>query len=814
MLKNYFKTAIRNLYKQKFYTLINILGLSVGIACCLLIVLFVNDELSFDKHHEKLDRLYRVYVDIKFGQMEGNMGTTPAPLAEALVQDYPEVLNAGRFRGRGSRLVKREGAEQNIKEEDIVFADHSLFDIFSFTLRSGNPETLLTEPNTMVITQRIADKYFPNEEAVGKTMVFDNRNNFKITGVIDDIPDASHFHFDFYISMEGLEEAKQPAWVSHNFHTYLVLAEGATQEDLEAKFPDMVTKYVAPQIEQFMNVEWEELGSSGMRLDYHIQPVSEIHLTTNIENEFEAPGDMRYVWLFSAIALFILLIAAINFMNLATARSANRAKEVGIRKVVGSLRGQLINQFLVESVVLSLISVSLGVIFAEIALPFFNDMAARDLSLPYMTSWFVPTLFVSVLAIGILAGAYPALFLSKFRPIEVLKGKLSGGVKSSWLRSGLVVFQFCISLILMIGTIIIYRQMNYISNKKLGFEKDNVIIIQDTYTLGDRIQSFKNELLALSEVKNISISNFLPVDGFSNNNTVFWPTGNQTEESQVLMNNWFVDHDYSETMGLTFKHGRDFSLDFPTDSSAMILNEVAMQRFGYTAEDVIGKRISTFRGMSEEGTPLSQSFTVVGVVNDFHYRSLRNNIEPLCLMIGNSTLSMTIKASTQDMAGLVSEIENKWASFSTGQPFLYTFLDDRFDRMYRAEQRFGRIFLSFSGLAILVACLGLFALAAFIAEQRNKEIGIRKVLGASVGNIMVLLSQDFVKLVLIAIVIASPLAWYGMSKWLEDFAYRIEIPFDVFVISATLAIGIALFTVSFQALRAALSNPANALKDE
>lgn len=817
MYKNYIKTAFRNLLKQKFYALINILGLAVGIACCLLIVLYVVDELSYDKYHEKSDRIYRLYTDIVFGEMDGKIGVMPAPMGPQLMKDYPEVESVVRFRSRGSYLIKTKDSEkENIKEVGFVFADREIFDVFTLNVLEGDPQTALSEPNTMVITKSRADLLFPEGDAMNQIVTLDNRYDYKIVGVIEDFPSNSHFRRDYFMSMEGLSESKEPVWVSHNFHTYVLLKEGTDPDAFEAKLGQMVETYVAPQISQFLNVDIENFKKTGNRINYYMEPLTDLHLRSDVIENLNVSGDIAYVWLFSAIAILILVIASINFMNLSTARSANRAREVGVRKVLGSVRSNLIAQFLVESLLITIISFFLAVFLAEILIPAFNSLSGKDLSIPYTNPWMLLSFAGGTFILGILAGMYPAFFLSAFQPVMVLKGKLSAGSSSSWLRSSLVVFQFAASIVLVVGTVIIYQQMDYIQNKKLGFSKDQILVVEDAFIMRDKVYSFKEELLKRPDIKNVSVSSFLPVENTDRNNTVFWPEGNQNEESQKLLQRWTVDHDYLATLDMKIVQGRAFSTEFSTDSQGMILNQTAVRNLGL--ENPIGQRISTYEGFDEEGgRPYVGTYTVVGVVEDFHFESLREKVTGLAFLIGRSTGFVATKVEAGDLKHTIAGIEQTWKEFAPGQPFNYSFLDERFYNMYQAEQRVGDILTAFSILAILVACLGLFALAAFMAEQRTREIGIRKVLGAGVNNIVVLLSRDFLKLVAISFVIALPIAFFAMNAWLQNYAFKIDLweagPIAV-MIAAVIVLVITFISVSSQSLKAALVNPIHSLRNE
>ena len=813
MLRNFLTTALRNLRKQSFYAIINIIGLALGIACCALIVLFVQDELSFDQYHEKSDRTYRLFVDLKFNEMEGKMSYMPAPMAKTLIQDYPEVEIAARMRGVGDYLVKRGDAD-NIKEERVILADPELFEIFDFTVLAGDPVTGLQAPNTLVITEPLARKYFGEEEAVGQTLRINENEDYKVVAVIEEMPYNSHFRFDIFTSMETSEESKRIFWLSHNFFTYIVLREGTDPQALEDKFPQMIEKYAGPELKQFLGISVDEFEEGGSKLGYFLQPLSDVHLRAAEIEGLGGKGDINNVYIFSIIALFILLIACINFMNLSTARSANRAREVGIRKVMGSFRSQLISQFLIESVVLSIIAFFIALGLVILMLPYFNEISGKHMSVDHLYTRLAPLLFLASIIVGILAGLYPAFFLSAFQPIQVLKGKKLAKTTNFSLRSILVVFQFFASILLIIGTIVVQQQLSYVQNKKLGFNKEQVLIVHDAYTLGTKkTYTLKNELVAIPNIKSVSVSNFLPVEGFSNNNNIFWPEGNKTQESGVAMSNWYVDHDYLSTLQMETVHGRDFSLDFPTDSMAVILNEEAMKQFGYT-EDPIGRKIVSLDDVDPEtNEPIYEEYTVIGVVEDFHFTSVKNKISALGLFIGGRG-TLSLRLTTNDLDQTIASVRNTWNEFAPGQPFLYTFLDDHFGEMYESEQRLGKIFASFAILAILVACLGLFALATFMAEQRSKEMSIRKVLGASVPEIVLLLTKEFTRLVLIAFVIAVPVAWFAMQQWLDGFAYKVSMGVGTFLLAGIIALLIAFLTISYQAIRAAYVDPINALRNE
>jgi putative ABC transport system permease protein len=807
MFRNYFKIALRNLWKNKGFSAINIFGLAIGIGTCLLITLYVLDELSFDRFNKNSDRIYRVNVDIKFGGADQKFAVACAPLAFSMVRDYPQVENAVRFRNYGGSAVKK--GNQNIQERNIISADSTLFDVFTLPMFRGNPKTALTQPNSVVITESIANKYFGKTDVLGKQLLFDNRNLYAITGVIKDMPENAHFHYDFFVSLSSSPESREDNWLSFNFNTYLLLKPGTDPKIIEAKFTEVMKKYMWPQAESVMHVTADEFRKSGNYLNLSLMPLTDIHLKSDRIAELAANSSIQTVYIFSAIAIFILLIACVNFMNLSTARSSNRAKEVGVRKVLGTLRSNLINQFLTESVMMSLIAFIIAMVVSLLLLPLFNQLASKQFTLsPFAHPLLVPLLFLFAIAVGLIAGSYPAFYLSAFKPIEVLKGKIGAGFKSSYFRSILVVFQFFISIFLIIGTIVIYRQLHYIQNKKLGFNKEQVLTIKGTYVLDKQVEAFRDEVLKQPGITSATISGFLPVPSSRTDNP-FFPEGEIDNKKAVSMQNWSVDYDYIKTLGMEISKGRNFSKDFGTDSSAVILNETAARLFGY--QDPIGKKISKLLDVKSTAT---QNYTVIGVVKNFHFSSLRENIGALCLTLGRSTENVSFRLSTNNLAATVKNIESIWKKMAPQEPFNYSFLNEDFNAMYASEQRVGKIFIVFAILAIFIACLGLLGLATYAAEQRTKEIGIRKVLGASISNIAAMLSKDFLKLVVIAAVITFPVAGWAMNKWLQDFAYRIAISWWIFMIAGLLAVVIALITISFQAIKAAVSNPVKSLRTE
>lgn len=808
MFKNYLKIAIRNLWKSKGFSAINIIGLAIGLATCLLILLFVLDELSYDRYNKKADRIYRVDGDIKFGGNHFVMATSTDPMGPTLKKDFPQVEEYVRFRVTGGLLIKK--GNENVQEDHVVYADPTLFDVFTLPMLDGNPQTALQAPNSIVITETIARKYFNTTQAAGRSLLVNNREHYTVTGVIKDIPSQSHFNFNFFVSLSTRAESRANNWLSNNFNTYIVLKEGADPKQLEAQFDALVEKYVGPQVMQFMSINLDEFKKSGNYEKHYLTPLTSIHLYSDKEAELSANSNIQYVYIFSAIAFFILLIACVNFMNLSTARSANRAREVGVRKVLGSLKSNLVKQFLTESILISSTAMLLALVLAWTMLPYFNQLAAKEIKLNLIADpWMLPILVLLVLITGLLAGSYPAFYLSSFKPIQVIKGKLAAGFKTSWLRSGLVVFQFSISIVLIIATMVIYKQLHYIQSHKPGFNREQVLVIHNTHPLGNKAKTFQNEIVKLPGVENATIADYLPTNGWRNDNPVFAdPTLDQ--KKAVSMQTWEVDDKYIPTLGMQLAAGRNFSVEYPTDSTGIIINEAAAKMYGFS--DPIGKNLYFIRDLNNPKNVAT--LHIVGIVKDFNFSSMRQQVTPLSLMLGQNPGNIALRIHSTDIHHLVAQIEQKYKAMVPGEPFNYSFMNEDFNNLYRTEQRMGVIAVSFSALAILIACLGLFGLAAYAAEQRTKEIGIRKVLGATVSNITAMLSKDFLKLVIVAAVIAFPVAWWFMHSWLQDFAYRTNISWWVFILAGIAAALIAILTVSFQTIKAAISNPIKSLRSE
>jgi putative ABC transport system permease protein len=823
MFKSYFLLALRNHTRNKFYTAINVVGLAIGISSCIVIMLFVQHELSYDRFNEKADRIYRVNTEIKFGAVNKRLALAASQLNDLFQQSYPEVESSARLWSWGPRHVSL-GKDTERFEEDVVWADSTVFTVFTIPVTDGVGHSALTQPNTVAISQTMARKYFPEESAVGKSLIIDDTNH-EVTAVFQDLPINSHFHFDMFRSMAEHPDLKNVSLIGGGWlNLYLLLRDGADPKQLESKFPAFIEKHVAPQLANALQGDFtmEKFKSQGNSWAYWLTPLTDIHLHSDLdEGELDANGNITYVYLFSAIAVFVLIVACINFMNLSTARSANRAREVGIRKVMGSLRSHLVRQFLTESFVLSFIAFILAIALAWSFLPMFNELALKKLAVPFGEPMFYVALLGAFLVVGFMAGLYPSFFLSSFKPVNVLKGKLVLGSKSGLVRSSLVVFQFVVSIFLIIGTIAIQKQLNYVQNKKIGFQKDQVLIVHETHFLGNSIQAFKDELLQNSSITSATISGFLPVSGTWRNNNTYWPEGKSPTgsdiQSMVSMQGWSVDYDYVNTLGMKIKMGRGFSEEFPSDSiDGIILNESAVARFEF-GENPIGKKVSTFTGERPDGSPdpdKIKAWTVVGVVEDFHFSSMRENIAPLGLFLGRSDGYVSMRFQGESTKEVLETVEALWNKMASGNAFTYSFLDEDYGKMYDSERRLASIFVVFAGLAIVIACLGLFALAAFTAEQRTKEIGIRKTLGASINSIVFLLSREYGKLVLIAFVISTPVAWYGVQWWIQGYSYRATIGVSVYFLAGGIALAIALITIGYQCIRAAMMNPAKSLRSE
>ena len=810
MFKNHIKIAWRSLKKQPFFTFLNTFGLAIGIAGALLISLYIYDELSYDKMFADADRIHRVNADIKFGGEARKFAVTPAPIAETIDNDFSEVELVTRFRTRGSALIRKVDTEANIKEQNVTFVDSTFFKMFGIDLLVGDLKTALKLPNTLILTKTAAEKHFGINDAVGQNLLLNNSETYTVTGVIDDLPDNSFLReHTVFMAMAGYEDSRIVNWGSNNYQTYIKLIPTAKIEDLQAPLRAFLGKYVIPGVQQFMpGITEEQFKAAGNHLIYSTIPLTDIHLNSDRVAEVSANNDIQSIYILSFIAVFIIVLACVNFMNLSTAHSLKRAKEVGIRKTLGSNKGELIRQFLIESGLVSFGSLLLALVFAIIALPFFNDLADKNISMPYTNPFFWLILLASGIFLGLLSGSYPAFFMSKFIPVKVLKGD-TGSLGGGKVRNALVIFQFSISVFLVVSTLVVYQQLEYIQNKELGFSKDQVLIVDDVYTIGGQVASFKEEVKKLGFVINATLSSFFPTPS-SRSDSAFAPLEGATDqENAVSMQRWGVDYDYISTMDFKIIAGRDFDQNYKNDSTSIIVNESAVAVMRVTPEEALGLSYTP-----DMGSENPKYYKIIGVVKDFHFSPFREEIESLSMHLGDFAYSLAIKLEEGSFTNAIKSIEGIWNKVAPGQPFDYYFMEDSFNNTYKSEQRLGRIFIIFTVLSILIACLGLFGLAAFNAEKRTKEIGVRKVMGASVSQITYRLSSDFLKLVGVAILISLPVGWFAMNKWLEDFSYRIEIGWWVFVLAAFLAVAIALITVSYQSIKAAIANPVRSLRDE
>jgi len=802
MIKNYFKMAWRSLLKQKGFSFINIFGLATGMACSLLIFLFVKDETSYDRFHHDAGQIYRVVKD--FVNDDGSRlpdATTPPALAPAMQKDIPEVAITTRvFPGWGANFLIKYG-DKKISEDKLYRVDSSFFDVFTFPFVHGNAKDAFKEVQSIVLTESSAKRYFGNDNPVGKILQIDRLGNLMVTGVIKDVPHASHFHFDFLISTRKFGGNIDADWGFYNFYTYAKLKPNSDITAFSKKVQDV----------------YKRNTTDGTNI-FYVQPLTDIHLTSNLKWELEPNSDKLYVYVFTVIGIFILLIAGINYVNLTTAKASVRAKEIGVRKVTGALRSSLIAQFLVESVITCFLAAVLAIIFAQLLLPVANALTLKQLTVignPGVLGY----MLVGVLLLGMIAGFFPAIYLSSFKPIAVLKGLKVSEKGTLSLRKTLVVVQFTISIVLIIGVLIISQQMRYLQSAKLGLNKEQVIVVKnaDAMTATQR-NVFQNTLLQVQEVKKVATSD--GVVGGQNWTNSMSVKGSQNSQLVNFLN---VSYDFPDVLGIEMKEGRSFSSNFPADTlnngipggpleqniGSIILNETAVKDLGVTAP-AVGKQI-----LWDSDADTMYYVTIVGVAKDFHFTSLRNEIKPFAF-VNNSKLAtnFTIKLSTDNVQSSLAQIENTWKKFLAERAFEYYFLDETYAKLYQSEERFQKVFINLVILGIIIACLGLLGLTTFSAQQRVKEIGVRKVLGASVPHVVALLSKDFLKLVLIALVLAVPVAWWLMNEWLKDFAYRINIEWWIFLVAAVIAIIIAFVTISTQAIKAAISNPVKSLRTE
>ncbi len=810
MIKNYLKLAFRNILKHKFTSFINLVGLTIGLTCCLLITTYILDELSYDQYNKNADNIYRVQRD--FYSTDGKLALKLSTVAPAfgyyLPTDFPEIKKMTRLLSNGQSTPFRY-QEKKFNEKDVYFADENLFDVFTVKLLKGDPKRALADPFSMMLTEEAAKKYFGEEDPINKVIRFNSQVDFKVTGIYKAFPSNSHIHPGMLLSFNSLkdssvygEEQLRTSWSNNSFFTYVLLPDHFNPRNMEARFPAFIDKHMNHQDYQGKN--------PSQYTTLNLQKLTGIHLYSHTDYEAEPNGDIKRVYIFSAIALFILLIACINYMNLSTARSALRAKEIGIRKVIGARKNELIFQFLGESVLLCAVAIVLAFGFTYLLLPLLNDVAGKQVLFEVLLDWktIVP-LILTPFVVGIIAGIYPALFMSSFQPVKTLKGLFKVQGSSISFRKVLVVTQFSISIILIITTMVVFQQLHYMQRKSLGFDKDRIATMAYTNEVSKQYESFRTALLQNSDFKSMTRSSRIPTGRLLDDMGASTLSGDSMVPVTTEIKYVTSDHDFVSTFGIPIVAGRYFSRDFGTDTASFVINEAAVKALNWKSpKEAVGKDF-VYGGIKGH---------VIGVINDFHFESMHQSIIPMVFIMLPPNRqyynAFSVKISSSDTKASIAKLEATWKKYFPETPFDYTFLDEKFDKLYEAEQRQATLFTSFACIAIFIACLGLLGLSAFAISQRIKEIGVRKVLGASTQSIVGLLSTDFLKLVIVAAVFAFPIAWYAMHNWLQDFAYRTNIHWWVFIIAGVLAAAVAFVTVSVQAIRAAVSNPVKSLRTE
>ncbi len=811
MLKNYILVALRNLWRHRGYTLINIFGLTIGLASTIFILLYVINEMTYDRFHEKSDQIYRVWISGSMPATEMRHAVSSPPMAEALLNDYPEVEQSVRLRKAGGWMVKRGNVTFHETDDEFIFADSTFFDVFSFELLRGDPGTCLTEPRSIVLTEEYAQKYFGDEDPIGQTLKIEQDTNLSvITGVMADFPQNSHFHCKMLGSLTTLRSSRSTNWMNHNYYTYVVLKEGTDPEEFESGLREMLVKYVGPMLEQFMGVDVVQFEESGNSYGYKVQKLTDIHLHSDLQYEHEPNGNPLYVFVFLVAAILMLAMAGVNFMNLATARSTTRAREVGLRKVVGSKRSQLIVQFLTESVLLSLISLVAAVALVYLFLPGYNNMIQLTLQFDiFAQSWIIPLLITFAIIIGVAAGSYPAFILASFKPAAVFSSEKSSTGRSL-LRSVLIVLQFTVTIVILIGTIVVNRQLHYMQKKEPGFDKENLLLVKRSDVLEGRIDAFKDQIVQHSNIITAANTTHIPTNQYSDN--AHWLEGWDRGELFTLATSR-VSYDFDRAMGMEMVNGRFFSREMPSDSSGVVVNEATVKALGL--EDPLNTR---FLEPGEEGEE-DRFKPIIGVVKDFHFASMQTEIAPMAMhfMPGNWEGIITIRLGEGNRVETVAFVERTWKEFISEAPFEYSWMDEEFDKLFATERRTSQILLVFSILSIFITCLGLLGLISYTTNQRTREIGIRKIMGASVQVVMRLLSREVINLLAISGLISIPV-YFGIRAWLQKFAYHINFQVGVFFLVlglvTTLVLLLAMLTVSFHSYRAATANPAESIRNE
>lgn len=806
MLKNLIAHSLRLFRRQRSYIAINILGLSIGIACSLLIAIYVINEAGYDRFNEKKERIFRLVLNGKLGGQEFVGAYTCAPIGPTMLREFPEIEDYLRLTGRGPTVV--EYNDLTFVDDHILESDSAFFNFFSIPLLKGDAKNVLNAPRRAVLSESMSRKIFGNENPIDKAIkIGDDTARYIISGVMADVPSNSHFEASILTSFMTNPRSQNPVWMSNSFSTYLLLKPNTSFETVDAKIPAMLEKYVGPELQRFMGVTIQDFLAQGNTYRFFLQNLQDIHLDPSIQQEFKEASDPKYLWIFGSISLLIIVIAAINFMNLATAQATRRAREVGIKKVSGSTRGMLISQFLAESFILSFISLLVAILIIKVTLPYFNNLLGANLSLSLFDAWYkIPVLLVFTLIVGVFTGSYPAFFLSSFNPSEVLKGSVKGSMRNGRIRRVLVVFQFAISILLITGTLVMYRQIFFMLKKDVGFNKEQLVVINMAHTLQNRVESFKESVRELPGVIEIASSTAVPG---RNNNLNGYGIEGRKDESYLLQSNW-VDPDYIETFEMKLASGRGFDRSFTSDKDACIINESAARNFGITD-------ITNTRFMLPQDSGKFQYLQVIGIVKDFNFESLRNPIQPYILLSKGEYQNwgyVTVRLTAQNYSQTISEIEKRWKEFTSNDPLQYYFVDEDFEQMYLQEKQNAQLAVIFSALAILIAALGLFGLTSFTVEQRTKEIGIRKAMGSSVPGIYFVISKEIILLVSISALIAWPLIYYIADKWLQNFYYRINAGAFSFLAGLGIALTVATLTISYRILRAARINPAQSLKYE
>jgi putative ABC transport system permease protein len=770
------------------------------------ITLYVIHELSYDRFHKNYENIYSLKVVGRMAGGELDQAVTAAPMAQAIINDYPEVLHVTRVTEMGAWLIRF--GENKFNEDGVLFADSTFFSVFDFKLLSGDPKTALVRPRSLILTEEYALKYFGNQDPVGQRIIVEaDTILYTVTGIVQDVPDNSHIKFDMLASMSTYPgQANNQNWLSHNFYTYIVVKEGTMKDKLEEKFNEMVIKYVGPQLQEFVGISIEDFRKAGNNFSYALEPLKDIHLKGATQYNLEPLGSISTVYIFAVIALLILVIAIINYVNLATAKSASRAKEVGVRKVSGANKPGLISQFLGESLLISAFAAILAVLLVYAFTPSFNQLIGKELSISILDSYlgFV-SIFILILIVGMSAGFYPAFILASFNPVEVLKGTLNPGSISKRLRGILVVFQFTVSIVIIIGSIIVYSQLNFMTKKDLGFEKENLIIIRRPDAFFRQLEPFRSQLLQIPGVAKVGYSRQVPGTNFSNN--AFF-NDEDPEKKTYLLQQAQVSLDFPEALGVKLSDGRFFSREFNTDSVAVMINEAAVKSLGL--KDAVGKYILAPRGPGQ-----FQKLKIIGVMKDFNITSMHKAIDPVCFTVmgpGGGDQYATVRLSGSNVNSTIREIEQKWLTFTSMQPFQYDFFTDTWNNLYKSEMKTGKIFILFSVLAIFIACIGLLGLVTYITNKRTKEIGIRKTYGASIMVVLSLLSKEVVYLILLSSLISYPVAYFGSKFWLEGFADKIIVSPFIYLSATMIVLVVGWMSISYQTIKAANFNPAKALR--